>query len=107
MLEGQALIDDWRVVQLVSRPEGATGSNFSVGYLVEHPDGRKGFCKALDYSSMLAQADPALALQFATESFNFERDLYLKCGEHRMSRVVRRYSDGVITLPDQFIPAAI
>lgn len=104
MLEGQSLADGWRVVRRLDRPAGATGGTFSVGYLVEHPDGRKGFCKALDYTSMLAQADPAVALQVATAGYLFERNLYRKCGERRMSRVVKWLGDGVITPPGQMIP---
>ena len=38
-LEGRMLDGGWKVVRLLVRPLGATGGNFSVGYLVESADG--------------------------------------------------------------------
>jgi serine/threonine protein kinase len=96
-LLGSELDDGWRVVGKYERDQRSTGGNFCVGYRVEHPDGRKGFCKALDYFGALMRAgDPAIALEAMTASFNFERDILRKCDEFGMSRVIRILDSGTV-----------
>jgi serine/threonine protein kinase len=97
-LEGLQLGDGWTVLSRVHRGPELTGGHFSCGYIVEHSDGRRGFLKALDFFSRLAQsADPARALEPLIKAFNFERDLLRSC--RRMSRIVTAYTDGAITVP--------
>jgi serine/threonine protein kinase len=105
MLVGHTLEGGWRVLERLPSPPGATGSHFSVGYRVEHPDGRRGFCKALNYAEALA--DPAGtpdALRSLTEEYIFERDLHQKCALYHMSRIVIALDDGRITIPGCPIP---
>ena len=104
MLLGLTLNDGWRVVERIERRPGATGGSFSVGYRVEHPDGRRGFCKALDYSKALSAPDTPAAMRTATEEYIFERDLHHKCEDLRMSRVVVALADGIIFVADSPIP---
>jgi eukaryotic-like serine/threonine-protein kinase len=107
MLEGLTLGDGWRVVERCKRDPLSTGGNFSVGYRVEHIDGRQGFCKALDYSAIFTMGgDPAPLLQELTESYNFERDILHKCDEFRMSRIIRILDDGVVSIERFFIPVS-
>jgi serine/threonine protein kinase len=94
-LLGLKLPYDWQVTEKLKAAPGATGGNFSVGYIVEK-DGRRAFLKALDYSRALRSSDPARALQALTEAYNFERDILAKC--RGMSRVVTAIADGSVTV---------
>jgi serine/threonine protein kinase len=100
LLTGSTLDGGWKVVELLPRRPGATGGNFSVGYRVEHPDGRQGFCKALDYASALSRPNTPEALHLATEEYIFERDLHRKCEERRMSRILTALDDGQTFVPN-------
>lgn len=91
--------DGWRVVEKVSLSAVQTGGAFSTGYLVQHEDGRKGFLKALDFSSAMRQPDSARALEAMLASYNFERDLLQVCNNGRVSRVVRAFADGAFPVP--------
>jgi hypothetical protein len=42
------LPNGWKVLKEATRKPNATGGHFSVGYIAENKDGRKGFLKALD-----------------------------------------------------------
>src|SRR5690242_8815447 len=77
-LVGLTLPGNWQVTQKLAFGPGATGGNFSVGYIVEN-NKRTAFLKALDYSRALRSPDPARALQALTEAYNFERDILGKC----------------------------
>lgn len=105
LLLGQTLVDGWLVVERYEH--GGTGGNFSVGYRVEHPCGRKGFCKALDYMAIFrGSVDTASALEHMTTIFTFERDLLRKCGDFKMSRVIRMLGDGEFRVPGSVIPVS-
>lgn len=95
-LVGMTLDDGWRVLAKASKAPGSTGGNFSVCYIVEDPHGRKAFLKALDYSEALKSADPARALQWLTETFNFEREVLSKCKCEGLDKVVIALSDGTV-----------
>jgi hypothetical protein len=45
LLLGKTLDDDWKVIEKLPLSPTATGGFFSVGYVVEAPDGTKGFLK--------------------------------------------------------------
>ena len=106
-LLGSVLGNGWRVVGKYERDPGSTGGNFCVGYRVEHPDGRQGFCKALDYFWALRSAkDPAVVLEAMTASFNFERDILRKCEEFGMSRVIRILDSGTIRQEGSIFPVS-
>ena len=87
----------WRVIEKQQKQPGATGSCFSQGYIVEGPDGKQAFLKAIDFLGAMFSADPARELQTLTSAYNFERDVLLKC--KRLDRVVSAISDGKVTVP--------
>jgi serine/threonine protein kinase len=103
-LEGQTLVDGWKVISRLRDHPGATGGTASVGYLVEHPDGRQGFCKALDYAKAFSNLLTADALHRMTEKYIFERDIHRKCSTFRMSKIVTALADGSITIEGCPIP---
>jgi eukaryotic-like serine/threonine-protein kinase len=99
-LLGLTLDKDWKVIEKIATPPGATGGYFSVCYIVEAKDGTKAFLKALDFSKALEEADPARFLQAMTEAYNFERDLLAKCNESKMDRVLKAIGDGSVRIPE-------
>lgn len=100
MLSGQVTHDGWTIGRLVQKESYQTGGNFSVGYLVEHPDGRAGFLKALDFRRALRASDMLRELEGMTRSYNFERDVLALCRGENLSRVVVAIADGELTVPD-------
>jgi len=103
-LLGLVVNTDWKVAAKLHRPPGATGGQFSVGYIVENSSGHKAFLKALDYSKALRSEDPAKVLQGMTEAFNFERNILGQCKHHRLDRVVFAIDEGKISLPEWPFP---
>jgi serine/threonine protein kinase len=95
-LTGMKLDGGWTVISSVPKDNELTGGNFSICYLVEGPDGRQAFLKALDYSRAFNSKDPARILQWLTEGFNFERDVLTKCKDERLDRVVTAITDGTV-----------
>ena len=95
-LEGMSLENGWRVLERVPRSPDATGSKFSVGYIVESATGRLAFLKALDFSRAFAAPDPSRMIQSLTEAFNFERDVLKKC--RGLDRVVTAIDDGLVRI---------
>ncbi len=95
LLEGRTLANGWKVVAPAPTGVNSTGGNFSKSYIVEAPDGRRAFLKALDYSRAFKSPDPARTLQALTEAFNFERDTLLRCRENRLDRIVVALDDGI------------
>ncbi len=97
-LEGQALPDGWRVLKFIHHSIDATGGQFSIGYLVENIDGRKGFLKALDYASAFTGLSKPIsqALQELTEAINFEKYVLARCRERKLDRVVVSIADGTL-----------
>jgi hypothetical protein len=89
----------WRIVRRYEPPQGATGGHFSVGYLVEGLDGRKGFLKALDYSTaFLSTTLPiSVALQQLAQSINFEKYVLSRCRDRKLDRIVVSIADGTLT----------
>lgn len=96
-LQNLTLVDGWKVL---SR-DGAQGG-FSVGYLVQHPDGRLAFLKAVDLSSIFQELDMMVALQEVTERHNFEVGLLEIC--RNMSRVVSAVTHGQVRVAGATVP---
>jgi eukaryotic-like serine/threonine-protein kinase len=94
-LLGLTLPGGWKVTKKLAKPPGATGGNFSVGYIVQR-NGGEAFLKAIDYSRALRAQDVPRALQALTEAFNFERDLLEKCRRERLSRIVHAIDEGQV-----------
>lgn len=89
-LEGEQLPEGWIVGKKIAPKAvgGESGGHFSVGYEVSHPTHGKAFLKALDLSEALKMPNSAVALQEATQAYNYECDILDKCKDKRMSRVV-------------------
>jgi eukaryotic-like serine/threonine-protein kinase len=87
LLLGVQLPGGWTVVERLQPPNGATGGNFSTGYIVQSTGGDRAFLKAIDFSRALRSPDPARALQALTAAFNFERDVLAKCKARQLDRV--------------------
>lgn len=100
-LEGLTLEGGWKVTRHLQPGPEATGGCFSEQYEVEHPDGRRGFLKALDFARTLrGAADPAAALEPLILAFNFERALLARCRDKKLDRIVVAISDGTVRLND-------
>ncbi|MEJ7891850.1 MAG: protein kinase [Solirubrobacteraceae bacterium] len=84
----------WVVEEMFVPADNATGGNFSVGYIVSHPDHGRAFMKALDYSRTFMSQDGVVALQAMLNDFVFERDMLALCGDKRLDRVVRALATG-------------
>jgi serine/threonine protein kinase len=94
-LTGLTLPGNWKVLQLAARKPNATGSNFSVGYVVENENGRRGFLKAIDYFGAFNQGlNTPDVLNAMTSAYIFERDICEKCRDHRLSRIVHAIDSG-------------
>ncbi len=98
-LVGCSFDNGWKVVSFVHRPATATGGRFSVGYHVQHKDGRNAFLKALDFSAAFQSPDPARTLEAMTTAYNFERNLLQVCKTARMRRISIPLADGSISVP--------
>ena len=95
-LAGKELMNGWKVMELIDRPPGATGGNFSSAYIVHSRNGEKAFLKAMDFRGALESPDPAKALEAMTSAYNFEKDLLEKCKSHRASRIVKVLDSGTL-----------
>lgn len=102
LLTGLTLKGGWNVVQQITKSPDHTGGQFSICYIVEDGNGRRGFLKALDYSLALKTNDPPKWLQFLTSAYVHERELLYRCRNDRLRRVVVPIDDGVVTVPGNF-----
>lgn len=97
----------WRVSQIIPRNRpGATGGHFSVGYLVDGPNGSRAFLKALDLSSAFQSGDPVTSLHALTTAFKHERELLEQCRDRRMDRVVLAVDHGQVAV-DPVVPSSV
>lgn len=94
MLVGKSLANGWNVVSIVTRSPTATGGHFSVGYKVQHLDGRTGFLKAIDLTEVLQASDTMKAMQAISEAYNFEVQICKRCRE--LKNVVSIFDHGEI-----------
>ena len=94
-LLGKNLDNGWVVVEIVMPEASATGGSFCSQYFVER-DGERAFMKALDFSRALKERNWTEALQECLQEYHFERDLYIKCKERKMSRVVVPIDHGAV-----------
>lgn len=105
-LEGKRLPGGWLVTsKFIQYPED-TGGHFSINYWVEDANGRKGFCKVLNYAWLLEatrhSGDPLDAMNDATAVYRFERDLARACVG--LSRVVTALDDGHVVFREYAQP---
>ncbi len=92
-LDGTNLPGGWRVVTRISNSERTL---HSVGYIVEDAQGRRGFLKVLDFTYYFITADPAEALNAATQAFLDERRMLQVAKQNGFGHVVRIYTSGVL-----------
>lgn len=104
VLLGLQLADGWVVKSPMPMATDATGSTFSVPYIVEREvDGarEKAFMKALDIAKLTTIGhEVAKALMLGTVSYEHEKDIVLRCGTRRMTNVVRGITAGETVVPD-------
>ena len=104
VLLGVELEDGWVVRSAMPMANDATGSTFSVPYIVEREVGgvtERAFMKALDIAKLTTIGhDVARALMLGTVSYEHEKDIVLRCGARRMTNVVRGISAGETTAPE-------
>lgn len=94
-LAGKQLDDGWTVISIIERPKGATGSHFSIPYLVENKQGEKAFLKALNIARALTtKGNLADILSDFAEKFTFERDLLELCRTKNLRRIIKLLAHG-------------
>jgi serine/threonine protein kinase len=98
-LAGKGLSRGWTVTELVQRPDGGTGGQYSFSYLVVNESGAKGFLKALDYSRAFRAPDRALALNSVTAAYLHERTILERCASRNLRRIVRAVDHGSVEVP--------
>ena len=98
-LLGRTLESGWTVIERLEPPGSGTAGYFSVGYVVEHADGRRGFLKALDYSrAFRAGVDTPLILKNMTSAYVYERNLLRRCRDRRFHRIVQILDEGSVSV---------
>jgi serine/threonine protein kinase len=94
-LENHTLKSGWFVKEKQKRDVNQTGSNFSVGYIVEK-DGEISFMKAFDFAGFLSVAipkddgediDPVDVINDMTTAYIYERDLSKHCQDKHVTKV--------------------
>lgn len=94
-LVGQTLKSGWFVKNKPERDVNQTGSNFSVGYIVEK-NGETCFLKAFDFAGFLSLAipkegeeeiDPVDVINDMTTAYIYERDLSKHCENKHVTKV--------------------
>ena len=101
LLAGEDLGNGWIVGEQIARDPNLSGGHFSVGYTACNSEtGEVAFLKALNFRPAVGAEDRLRVLQSLISAFIHERDLLLKCGGHRMRRVVTPILDGVHEVPE-------
>ncbi len=94
-LEGHTLKSGWFVKKKPERDVNQTGSNFSVGYIIEK-DRETCFMKAFDFAGFLSLAipkdgeeeiDPVDVINDMTNAYIYERDLSKHCQNKHVTKV--------------------
>jgi eukaryotic-like serine/threonine-protein kinase len=98
LLQGRELPGGWKVVKALTRKPTDTGGNFSVGYIVENADGRRGFLKAMDYFAAFNHPDTLGMLQWITNAYAFKKNVCQRCRDHSLKRVVHAIDGGTIQI---------
>ena len=98
-LEGMVLAGTWKVLKRLTRPKGATGGRFSIGYIVENVnDQRQGYLKAIDYLKVFrqfrGQRDLVDVMAFINSAFQYERNILYRCKEQKLTKVILAIDDG-------------
>src|SRR5690554_3818659 len=93
LLLNQKLKNGWTVIKKLERDANQSGSNFSVGYIVENENGETSFLKAFDIGGFLALAshngdvDVVNVMNDMTTAYIYERDLSEHCKNKYVTNV--------------------
>jgi len=103
-LQGKILQTGWYVKDRMEAKKGSTGGNFSVCYMVEK-EGKEGFLKALNVLSFLRDDKPDLLVAMAEmlNTFNFEKELLLRCKNKNFSKVSRLLAADMENVPGYLV----
>ena len=94
---GLTLDGGWLVTERVSK--SSTGGSFSVGYRAAHPDGRKVFVKAMDYTrAFMAVRSAGMPMSDIMKKISgeyvFERDFSRRCKDLSLKRIAHAIESG-------------
>ncbi len=97
-LEGITLENGWKVQEKVRRKPGATGGHFSIGYTVVR-DSEEAFLKALNILGLVRSGQSLVdVMSEVSSAHKYERDLFLLCKDHSLSKVNTLLDHGEIRL---------
>ncbi len=111
-LEGLLLKSGWKVLKKQERDPNQSGSNFSVGYIVEK-NGEKCFLKAFDFGGFLSIAipkpgedeiDPVDVINDMSNAYIYERDLSKHCQDKHVTKVSFVKDSGQEYVPGHSVP---
>lgn len=98
-LQGKTLQTGWEVIEKVKAKPGSSGSNFSVCYIVKKGD-QFGFLKAINVLSFInSDYDIMEAMTEMLHTYNFERDILIRCKDKNLSKVSRLLEASFEKLP--------
>ncbi len=97
-LEGAVINNDWLVKTKIERDVNQSGSNFSVGYIVEKEE-KDYFLKAFDLAGFMAissgNVNIMTVLNEMTNAYLYEKELSEHCQENHVTKVSFVIEDGV------------
>lgn len=97
-LEGTSIENGWKVLEKIPRKPGSTGGHFSIGYAVEK-DGTIAFLKALNILGLIRSGQSLVdVMSEISSAHKYERDLFLLCKDHNLSKVNLLLDHGEISL---------
>ena len=103
-LEGKTLKTGWKVIEKVKFKPGSTGGYFSVCYIVEK-DNQIGFLKAINVLAFLREDEDLLkAMTGMLNTFNFEKEILLRCKNKNLSKVSRLLEASFENIPGFIVP---
>lgn len=102
-LLGLTLPSGWKIEEVLSAPNGASGGYFGVGYKASR-NGSVAFVKALDFVDALRSQDPMAEFASLTRIALFERDVLQYCQAKGMTKVLSYLGHEYVWVGDQTNP---
>lgn len=105
-LLGVELKNNWRVIKKLEPKDGSTGGFFSVCYIVNNGV-QDAFLKALNFNAffqMFPGQSIVKILQEQTSAFEFEKNLLIRCKEHKLTKISLILDEGEESLDGFSIP---
>lgn len=106
-LEGILLDTGWEVVERITKSDTATGSFFSVCYIVKK-NGERCFLKAFDFTKFFKVSGASRVVDVMADmlnAFRYERDLSELCQNSHVTKVAFVKGSGVQTVDGYTIPS--